>query len=229
MAEELKALMDEALGVDGAIVGTGLPTKMVEKMAEIDPDTFLEFMPTMLEKIGPIMEKIEGEVAGVEVNDLLEFVEKMDMGELMGKMQEADPAKIEELMPGVMPKMAEYMPKIMPAMMALMDKVTASDEELAEELEGAEDMAINIQMGDAMAMTMQIKDGKMAMGTTPVDNADMSIEIPMDIMVGMITGTADPMSAFMGGDVKMDGDMSKGMALMPLMTVFSEKFGMELM
>ncbi len=229
MAEELKALMDEALGVDGAIVGTGLPTKMVEKMAEIDPDAFLEFMPTMLEKIGPIMEKIEGEIAGVEVNDLLEFVEKMNMGELMGKMQEADAAKIEELMPGVMPKMAEYMPKIMPAMMALMDKVTGSDEELAEELEGAEDMAINIQMGDAMAMTMQIKDGKMAMGTTPVDDADMSIEIPMDIMVGMITGTADPMSAFMGGDVKMDGDMSKGMALMPLMTVFSEKFGLELM
>ncbi|MDY6964683.1 MAG: SCP2 sterol-binding domain-containing protein [Halobacteriota archaeon] len=226
---DIKALMDEALAVDGKIVGTGLPTKIVEAMAELDPDEYLELMPVILEKIGPIMEKAKAEIPDVEVSALLEFVEQMDMGELMGKMQEADPDKVEELMPSVMPKMAEYMPQIMPAMMTLMDKIIASDEEIAEELEGAEDMAINMKMGDAMSMSMVLKDGKFTIGTDPAPDADMSIEIPMDIMIQLMTGQGDPMSAFMGGDVKMDGDMSKGMALMPLMTVFTEKFGMELM
>ena len=229
MAEELKKLLDEALAVEGNIIGTGLPTKIVEKVADTDPDVFFELMPTLLEKIDPIMAKAEKEIPDVDAKALLDFVEQMNLGDLMGKMQEVDPSKAEELMPEVMPKMAEYMPRIMAPMMTLMDKIIAADEEISEELEGAEDLAINIKMGDAMSMGIQLKDGKFSIGTEDISDADMSVEIPTEVMINLMTGQGDPMSSFMGGDVKMDGDMSKAMGLMPLMTVFTEKFGLELM
>lgn len=229
MAEELKKLLDEALAVEGNIIGTGLPTKIVEVVADTEPDAFFELMPTLLEKIEPIMAKAESEISEVDAKALLDFVEKMNLGDLMGKMQEVDPGKAEELMPKVMPKMSEYMPRIIAPMMTLMDKIIASDEEIAEELEGAEDLAINIKMGDALSMGVQLKDGKFSLGTEDITDADMNVEIPTDIMINLMTGQGDPMSAFMGGDVKMDGDMSKAMGLMPLMTVFTDKFGIELM
>ena len=229
MAEELKKLLDEALAVEGNIIGTGLPTKIVEVVADTEPDAFFELMPTLLEKIEPIMAKAESEISEVDAKALLDFVEKMNLGDLMGKMQEVDPGKAEELMPKVMPKMSEYMPRIIAPMMTLMDKIIASDEEIAEELEGAEDLAINIKMGDALSMGVQLKDGKFSLGTEDITDADMNVEIPTDIMINLMTGHGDPMSAFMGGDVKMDGDMSKAMGLMPLMTVFTDKFGIELM
>ena len=229
MAEELKKLLDEALAVEGNIIGTGLPTKIVEVVADTEPDAFFELMPTLLEKIEPIMAKAESEISEVDAKALLDFVEKMNLGDLMGKMQEVDPEKAEELMPKVMPKMSEYMPRVLAPMMTLMDKIIASDEEIAEELEGAEDLAINIKMGDALSMGVQLKDGKFSLGTEDITDADMNVEIPTDIMINLMTGQGDPMSAFMGGDVKMDGDMSKAMGLMPLMTVFTDKFGIELM
>lgn len=219
---DLKALMDKALAAD-KLIGSGIPTEVVDALDETDASDLLAILPDVLDKAPQIMDKVLPEIESVAVDDLVDFMPRlMGMNE---KMQDMDPSDLE----GVLPKMAENIPKIMPTMMKLMDKIISSDEELAEELEGAEDMAINVKAGDVMTICMAIKDGKMSMGTELADDADMTMEIPMDIMLNLMTGTGDAMSAFMGGDVKMDGDMSKAMGLMPLMTVFSEKFGIEMM
>lgn len=219
---DLKALMDKALAAD-KLIGSGIPTEVVDAIADSDASDLLAALPDVLDKAPQIMDKVLPEIETVEVDALIDFMPKF-MG-INEKMQDMDPSDLE----GVLPKMAENIPKIMPTMMKLMDKIIASDEELAEELEGAEDMAINIKAGDVMTICMAIKDGKMSIGTDLADDADMTMDIPMDVMLNLMTGTGDAMSAFMGGDVKMDGDMSKAMGLMPVMTVFSEKFGIEMM
>jgi len=219
---DINELMDKAIAAD-KIIGSGIPTQVVEALDETDASDLLAVFPGLLDKAPQVMDKVLPELETVSVDDLVEFMPKlMGMNE---KMQDLDPSDLEE----ILPKMAENIPKIMPTMMTLMDKIISSDEELAEELEGAEDMAINVKAGDVMTICMAIKDGKMSMGTELADDADMTMDIPMDIMLNLMTGTGDAMSAFMGGDVKMDGDMSKAMGLMPLMTVFSEKFGIEMM
>jgi putative sterol carrier protein len=223
MAEELKGMMDEALKQE-KIIGSGLPTKIAEKIATVEASDLAKVMGDVLDKAPQILDKVKPELETVDVEELSAFIPKF-IPPLMEKMQGFEKEDIEP----ALPKMSENIPKIMPTMMDLMDRVLAADEELKSELEGSEDVSINVEAGTLMSMNMSIKGGKMGMSTELADDADMTMKIPENIMMDLMTGTGDAMSAFMGGDVEMEGDMSKAMGMMPLMTTFGEKFGIEMM
>ncbi|MDY6965476.1 MAG: SCP2 sterol-binding domain-containing protein [Halobacteriota archaeon] len=222
MADELKSLMYEALESE-KLIGSGIPTEIMGKIGDVNAEDLISALPMVLENSPKIMDKVLSEMETIETGDIIDFLPKfMSINE---KMQDLDPSDLSE----VLPKMTEFIPKIMPVLISLIDKVIATDDDLSEELENAEDLIININAGGIMTICMQIKDGKMHIGTELADSADMSMEIPMDVMLNLMTGTGDPMSAFMGGDVNMEGDISKAMGIMPLMGILSEKFGFEMM
>ncbi|NMD41895.1 MAG: SCP2 sterol-binding domain-containing protein, partial [Firmicutes bacterium] len=47
---------------------------------------------------------------------------------------------------------------------------------------------------------------------------------PVASMLGLLTGSLHPISAFMAGKYKIDGDMGLGMKLAPIMSSVSKMF-----
>jgi putative sterol carrier protein len=218
MMEPMTPMMDTMMGSMGEID--------MKEVAGMVPD-MMPAMADLVEKMVPMLEKIDLEALYKVLPDIISPITSglMDrMQDMMGGM-EMETEDVEKMMA----PMGEYMPRLITPMMGIMDRIIEADEEIKNELAGAEDMVFNIKMGDVLQMSMGMKGGKLEIGTELAPEPDLSIEIPMSMITDMMSGAVDPMSAFMGGDVKMEGDMSKAMGLMPLMTVFTEKFGIEIM
>ena len=63
---------------------------------------------------------------------------------------------------------------------------------------------------------VRIADGKLDTGSGSVENPRMTLLATADDFYGMMTGTLNPMNAFMTGKVKIQGDTGLAMKLMPL-------------
>jgi putative sterol carrier protein len=62
-----------------------------------------------------------------------------------------------------------------------------------------------------------LKDGKGEAGAGAPENPNTTIAMAASDFVGMATGTMNPMLAFMGGKLKVRGDMALAMKLQTLM------------
>ena len=62
-----------------------------------------------------------------------------------------------------------------------------------------------------------LKDGKGEAGAGAPENPNTTISMAASDFVGMATGTMNPMLAFMGGKLKVKGDMALAMKLQSLM------------
>ena len=63
---------------------------------------------------------------------------------------------------------------------------------------------------------LRIADGKAETGNGLVENPRMTLRSTADDFVSMIEGKLNPMQAFMTGKIKVQGDTSMAMKLMPL-------------
>lgn len=79
-------------------------------------------------------------------------------------------------------------------------------------------LQFNISGDDGGNWTATIKDGKIAMEQGTASNADMTVTTSAQDMLGMVSGDLNPVSAFMQGKVKIDGDMSLAMKLQGLLS-----------
>ena len=64
--------------------------------------------------------------------------------------------------------------------------------------------------------TIKIADGAMTVEDGLADDLNATISMDSDDFVAMTTGELNPMMAFMGGKVKVDGDMSAVMKIQNL-------------
>jgi putative sterol carrier protein len=60
-------------------------------------------------------------------------------------------------------------------------------------------------------------------GAGQLDDSDIVITGPADVLVGLITGDVDPIQGFMQQQYEMDGPVQKGTKLAPIMNSLSEK------
>ena len=65
--------------------------------------------------------------------------------------------------------------------------------------------------------TMSIADGSLSVEDGLNDSANATISMDSDDFKAMMSGELNPMMAFMGGKVKIDGDMSAVMKIQGLM------------
>ena len=70
---------------------------------------------------------------------------------------------------------------------------------------------------EATEKTMSIADGSLSVEDGLNDDANATISMDADDFKAMMSGELNPMMAFMGGKVKIDGDMSAVMKIQGLM------------
>ena len=102
---------------------------------------------------------------------------------------------------------------------------TAADifEAMPSRLDADKAAGINVVIGwdlsgdEAASKTMTITDGVLTVEDGIGDDVNATISMDSDDFVAMTTGELNPMMAFMGGKVKVDGDMS---AVMKIQSIF---------
>ena len=131
---------------------------------------------------------------------LKELKEKMDAG--------ADSATVEDI-----PKVFEFFKQL-----------ADENEDLKEELE---DMDITVQqvltdVGKKFWLTA--KDGKLDYGEGDVDNPSFTFSCTMAVGAGMIYGEVDATSAYMAGDITVEGNLQDAMAFQEIIELAVEAF-----
>src|SRR5687768_15292413 len=79
-------------------------------------------------------------------------------------------------------------------------------------------LQFNISGDDGGNWTATINDGKIAVEQGSTDKPDMTVTTSSQDMLGMVSGDLNPVSAFMQGKVRIDGDMSLAMKLQGLLS-----------
>lgn len=84
---------------------------------------------------------------------------------------------------------------------------------------GSEDavLVFDISGDDGGQWTAHIKDGQLSIEDGAVEDADMTMYTASEDMVAMVNGDLNPVSAFMGGKVRVDGNMALAMKLQSLL------------
>ncbi len=186
------------------------------------------------------MEDLKKMVKGLEGADAAKL--KEDIPKIMAKIKEVGFIKVvqDEELKEFMPKMREQMANVdieelvplakvvMPTFFEGMAELIAASEDAQEELEDMDDMAMQMQVPDLdVYMYMKIADGKFSAGAGKTDDPDLTITINKDTFLKQMQGESDMMSAYMSGEIKMEGEMAKAMALRPLFEVLADEYGFE--
>lgn len=121
----------------------------------------------------------------------------------------------------------EFLPQII-------GKIISSDEEIKNELAMTEDMTFNLKAGNILEMCVEIKGGKMSLSPGLAEERDFFVDVPAERFLRILSGDEDAMSGLMGGGIAMwregdEGDMTKAISILPLITVVAEKLKLDTM
>ncbi|MHA1784441.1 MAG: SCP2 sterol-binding domain-containing protein [Candidatus Helarchaeota archaeon] len=106
----------------------------------------------------------------------------------------------------------------------------AENEEIREELEDIDDVSLALALEDGdFAITIIIKDGKFSYELGIEDKTDLILKMNKETMRKFISGDADPMSSYMSGDVKAEGNITKAMGLRSILDIIGDEFGIDLL
>ena len=179
----------------------------VDKMKDMPKDEIIKALPGLLEKAKAIgFQKVAKEIP--EITDLIK-----------DKMAEFD---VDE----ALTLMKQFMPVVFDAMKELAE----TNEDVQDELEDVEDTVISMIVEDSdFAMTFIVKDGKFDYALEAKDDADLTLKMGKETMKNMIAGEGDAMQAYMSGEVKAEGNLTKAMGLRSIFEALGEEFGFELM
>ncbi len=104
----------------------------------------------------------------------------------------------------------------------LFKQVAEENDDLKEELE---DMDITIQMNitDADAkFWLKAKEGTMEFGEGTVDNPSFTFSATKEVGAGMLFGEVDATSAYMAGDITVEGNLQDAMAFQEIIELALE-------
>ena len=90
---------------------------------------------------------------------------------------------------------------------------SAENEELQEELEDISEFQAQIHISEPeFKCWVKFSDGKFDYGEGEIDNPAFTLACTQEIMGGMMQGDIDSTSAYMAGDLKIDGSLQDSMA-----------------
>ena len=115
----------------------------------------------------------------------------------------------------------EELPECLDLMVAV---ANADDEDFPEEygeFTKTYQFAVN-DKPEAEWLWLKIVEGKFTKGTGKADVADLTFSMTAQLAAGMISGEVDSNSAFMKGDLKIDGAIGDGVKFQGIMALFKD-------
>ncbi|MEJ2251135.1 MAG: SCP2 sterol-binding domain-containing protein [Candidatus Lokiarchaeota archaeon] len=109
-------------------------------------------------------------------------------------------------------------------MFELYEAIAEENEDLAEELE---DMDIVVQMiiTDAdKKYWVKAREGKFEYGEGEIDNPSFTFSATMEVGAGMLFGEVDATSAYMAGDITVEGNLQDAMAFQEIIELAMEGY-----
>ena len=104
----------------------------------------------------------------------------------------------------------------------LFKQIAVENEDLKEELE---DMDITIQMNITDAgkkFWLKAKEGTLEFGEGDVENPSFTFSATKEVAAGMIFGEVDATSAYMAGDITVEGNLQDAMAFQEIIELALE-------
>ena len=170
------------------------------------------------------MARIAEAVTALDYEDLVKAVP-----EFLPRLVEVLQARAREIEEIDVKKATGFMLKYLPQ---IIEKMISSDVEIKNELAATEDMTFNVKAGNILETCVRIKGGKISLSPGLAEERDFFIDVPTGELLRIMTAEENAMSGLMGGGIAMwreddEGDMTKSISILPLITVVLEKLGLE--
>jgi len=102
--------------------------------------------------------------------------------------------------------------EIMMKSLAFIKQVSTENEDLKEELEDM-DIAIQMVINDAdTKFWLSVKEGLLDFGDGDVENPSFTMSSTLEVGAGILMGEVDATSAYMAGDITVEGNLQDAMA-----------------
>ena len=109
-------------------------------------------------------------------------------------------------------------------MFELFKQIAEENEDLKEELEDM-DIAIQMIVTDADAkFWLKAHDGTLEFGEGEVDNPSFTFSAAKEVGAGMLFGEVDATSAYMAGDITVEGNLQDAMAFQEIIELALEAY-----
>jgi len=115
-------------------------------------------------------------------------------------------------------------PEVILKTMEFFKQVSKENEDLMEELE---DMDISVQeiiTDKDKKFWITAKDGNIEYGEGTIDNPSFTFSAAMAVAAGMLLGEVDATSAYMAGDITVEGNLQDAMAFQEIIELAMEAF-----
>ena len=199
--------------IPGSTVGHDADTKIMpdEQLIRRIEDSLEQDQDQLEEDLPEILADMEGQT------DELVREHPQVMASILGRMEEMDIASFV----AENPETADQFQELLWSGMRVM---VEQNPEVKEQIN--EDITTNFEADDCpMEGHLEVKKEEELItgGAGQLDDADITITGPADVLVGLITGNVDPIQGFMQQQYEMDGPVQKGTKLAPIMNSLSEQ------
>ncbi len=108
--------------------------------------------------------------------------------------------------------------------LAFIKQVSVENEDLKEELEDM-DIAIQLVFSDVdIKFWLTVKEGDLDFGEGDVDNPSFTLTSTLEVGAGIVMGEVDATSAYMAGDITVEGNLQDAMAFQEIIELALEAF-----
>ena len=128
--------------------------------------------------------------------------------------------KLEEVgINNLIDKYPDLLPSVFEKMFEAADSFIQSNSSSKKKMGKIGNMTIGFDYTDApFKGFMAVKDAHLIGGSYLPDDYDIKMVGPIGDLIGIMSGGGNPMQTLMGGNIKLEGDMSRAMKMMPVMT-----------
>ncbi len=103
-------------------------------------------------------------------------------------------------------------------------QISTENEDLKEELEDM-DIAIQMVISDAdKKFWLTVKEGDLDYGDGDVDNPSFTMSSTLEVGAGILMGEVDATSAYMAGDITVEGNLQDAMAFQEIIELALEAY-----
>ena len=109
-------------------------------------------------------------------------------------------------------------------MYELYKQIAVDNEDLKEELEDMDIVVQQVITDKTAKFWMKAKEGALEYGKGDVDNPSFTFSCTMAVGAGMLYGEVDATSAYMAGDITVEGNLQDAMAFQEIIELAMEAF-----
>ena len=125
-------------------------------------------------------------------------------------------------------KNKEYELNDIPLLLKAIEEITNSNEDLIKELKDQENLIIQLTIEGALAVYLEIRDGKFLAGDGTHENPTVSISMSEKIARGLMSGELDTATSYTQGDIQITGKMAKAIAIRSILEIVGENLGLDI-